>query len=424
MSNLSFSDNDLVLIGGYTTGEVLVRILEADTAPTVVIAGPTFDREARIGVAEFARRADRSDVRLLMPIDAARNALQEGHAAFVPSQSPDYPYLLRRYAADANRVISVFETSEPTEGKVTPGACAVNVPEIVELADVLVAEVNPLAPRLLGTTFPETLFDHQITGRYQLPSAEQPTLDDRSRTIGQTVADIVPDGATIQVGIGRIPVAIAEALRKRSGFGLHSGLVSTVVRELLEDGAVTRGSVVADPDPDCPFGQPAMTTTVLGDGPTFYEWAEASRMIALGDMRQTSNPALVAENPKFTAINGGIQVDLHGQVNAERLGTKQLSGAGGQPAYLRAARQSEGGVGIIALTSTVEDGPSKIVGGLSPEAVTTTQRVDLNYVVTEQAAVELHGLTVAERATQLIEAAAPAHRDDLRAAAQEYGLLD
>lgn len=143
-------------------------------------------------------------------------------------------------------------------------------------------------------------------------------------------------------------------------------------------------------------------TAILGPDPSFYDWLERSHVVAVDTMRRTSDLALVGSNPKFTPVNGALEVDIKEQVNAERIGTRQVSIPGGQPAYLRAARRSTGGTSIVALKSTVPDGPSKIVTAFSDSGVVTTPRVDADHVVTEHGTATLFREISARRTEQLI----------------------
>lgn len=424
MGAVEFQDGDVVLLAGYTCGRTLELVAESDAATVVLVAGPTFDREyAGLSLEEFARTTPTAEIRLLAPQGSARRLLADGTAAYIPSRSPDQRAIARNILEQANRVIGTCETSPPRNGSLTPGICGLLVPMMLDEADVAIAEVNPNAPRLPGMSFATERFDLQLDARCQLPSIEPPEMDTATRRVGENVVELIPEGATIEIGIGRIPAAVARSLSERTGLGLHGGFVGAEVRHLIEDEIVTRGSAVADFDPDCPLGRPLLATAILGTGRSFYDWLEDSNVVSIDTLRRTSDPALVGRNQKFTPINGALQVDLQGQVNAERLGSKQVSIPGGQPAYLRAARRSTGGNSIVALTSSVPDGTSKIVPSVSESGVVTTPRVDIDHIVTEHGHASLFGETLASRTEQLIATAAPAERSGLREAAQSQELL-
>jgi acyl CoA:acetate/3-ketoacid CoA transferase beta subunit len=308
------------------------------------------------------------------------------------------------------------------DGVYTPGINGLAIDAILDLADVLIAEVNPREPALPGIEIETDRFDHRLPVDYNLPVLSTAEPDDVARTIGGAVADLIPDGSTLHVGYGSIPSAIAESLTDHENLGLHTGMVSPSVVDLLEEGVIARGSIVAEPLADCPFERPALATTTLGDSRSFYDWVESSRMVAIGSIGQMHDPCAAAANPKFTAVNSGVQVDLQGQVNAERMGARRFGGPGGQPDFFRIARSSEGGAGILALSSTHGGDVSTIVGRIAAGGVVTTPGHSLDYVVTEHAVADLRTATERERTSQLIETAAPRFRDDLRETAAEYGL--
>ncbi len=424
MDEIKIRDGDLVVCAGYTTGRALEAVQESGADVTVLVAGPTFDREyAGVSIAEFAQTATNATVRLLLPQHESRSLLDEGIAEYVPSRSPDQTAIIRRAMTQADRVVGVCETSNPEDGTFTPGACGLFVPTVLSAADLTVAEVNPMAPRLPGLSFRVNRFDHQLHAECELPQAERPDIDSAAKKVGENVADLIADGATIELGVGRIPIAIARSLSDHTDLGMHSGLVRPVVRKLIEDGIVTRGSQVAEKQPDCPLSNPILANTVLGDEQSFYSWAAESGAVTLDNIHKTTDPSLVASNPHFTAVNSAIQVDIQGQVNAERFGGRQLSTAGGQPAYFRAARKSDCGIGIIALTSETSDGVSKIVPALSDDAVVTTPRVDIDCVVTEHGIADLFGESLSHRTEELIGVAPPTDRDGLRHTAEDFGLI-
>lgn len=424
MSVVEINDRDLVVTAGYTAGRLLEEVTASGADVTVLVAGPTFDRTyAGTSIREFAQSTPNADVQLLLPQGEARALIDEGLAAYIPSRSPDQTTIVRRAMAGADRVVAGVETTPPRNGTITPGACGLFVSAVLSSADVTVAEVNPNAPRLPGLSFRADRFDHQLEATCSLPVAERAEVDELATRIGENVASVVPDGATVELGIGHISEAVADALGDHSNLGVHSGLVRPAIRSLIERGVVTRGTLVAERLPDSPLDHPILANTVLGDDQSFYAWAAESRTIELGDMRKTTEPTQVASNPKFTAVNGALQVDMQGQVNAERVGGRQLGTAGGQPAYFRAARKSSGGTGIVALPSQRPDGTSNIVPTLADDGVVTTSRLDYDCVVTEHGIAQLFCEDVPRRTEALIDIAPPAERDSLTRTAESFGLL-
>jgi 4-hydroxybutyrate CoA-transferase len=424
MFDITFRDGDVLFLAGYTCGRTLEAVAESNAAVTVLVAGPTFDRDyAGLSIERFARTTPTADIQLLGPQGEAGRLLDDGTASFIPSRSPDQTAIVRRHLEQADRVVGACETSPPRDGSLTPGACGLLVPTMLDYADVAIAETNRNAPRLPGMSFRTSRFDVLADATCSLPTIDPPDTDAATERVAGNVTELIPDGATIELGIGRIPAAVARTLEDHTELGLHGGFVSSEVRTLIEERIVTRGSAVADPNPNCPIGRPLLATAVLGPDQEFYEWLEHSKVAELDTLHRTSDPALVGKNPKFTPVNSALQVDIQGQVNAERIGSRQVSMPGGQPAYLRAARRSEGGTSIVALTSTVSDGTSKIVASLPDSAVVTTPRVDVDHVVTELGSASLVGETLVDRTAHLISVAPERERAFLEEAAQQHGLL-
>lgn len=411
--SVTVEDGDLVLVHSTTSGVILERLADAGADATVFIPGPAFERDGTMSVAEFAR-AFEGDVILTAPVGDTRTAISEGYASLFPLRVSDYPVAMRRLAVTAPRTVGVVEITPQRDGRVTPGVCGMGVASIVELSDVLVGEVNPRAPRLPGLSFASEAFDQLVSAEYGLPRLPESTPDDRAEQVGEHIGDVVPSKATVQFGIGDVPAAVADGLRCRTELGLHSGLVGPEVLELLDSGAIERGSAVTNGENSLPNGL-GVTSMVVGDSPSFYDRIAVSGCIAIGPIAYTHDPPAIGENPRFTAINSGLEVDLAGQINAERIANRQVSAPGGQPDYFRAARRSEGGVAILAMPSVGGDGRSRIRSSLSDSGVVTTPRYMPGVVVTEHGAADLRTATVLERARRLTAVAHPDHRPDLRA---------
>jgi hypothetical protein len=422
MTSLEFRDGDLVVVDPLTSGVVLSRLTEFDGHATIFVAGPPFGRETEMDVATFAKTAEDVDVYLASNFTATREVVSSGDAEILPARMSDYPRVIARLASQARRTVGVVEVSEPVYGTVTPGVCGLSSGAIIDNADILVGEENPNEPRLPGVSFDVSQFDVLLDAPYELPRLDRVEPDPLAEDVAANVASIVPDGATLQIGIGKIASAVLTQLRDHTDLGFHSGLVNQEVVDLVDRKVITRGSMAAPQTDDGPFECPILTALALGPDRDFYEWLAESRAVAIGDLSRTHDPSTVASNPRFTSISSGIEVDLLGQVNAERIGTRWVSAPGGKPDFLRAARLSEGGGGIIALTSEVEGGGSKIIGHISDAGVVTSARIEHDYVVTEHHVADMLGST-RERAERLIAAAAPAYRADLRDAAAAIDII-
>jgi len=278
-------------------------------------------------------------------------------------------------------------------------------------------EVNEAMPRTYGSN---RLHHSEVAGWCQAvhPLVETPArvAGAEERAIAEFVANRIPNGATIQLGIGSIPGAVAELLAGHRDLGVHTELLSDPVMDLVEAGAVTgmnkrsyRGRIV--------------TTFALGTK-ALYNFVDGNDGVIFLAVDEVNDPRNIGREPTFMSINGTLEVDLFGQCASESLGTTYWSGSGGQADFARGAQYSEGGDGFIVLRSTTDGGrTSRIVPTLQPGAVVTTPKNTVDNVVTEHGVAELRGRTIAERATALIGVAAPQHREKLERSARDHGLL-
>jgi acyl-CoA hydrolase len=273
-------------------------------------------------------------------------------------------------------------------------------------APLVIAQVNPNMPRTLGNGF---LHESQVDVWVEVdePLYEYPPtpVGDVERAIGQHVAALVPDGATVQVGVGAIPQAVLEALVHHRDLALHSLLVDSAVT-LVERGAVTgarkrvhRGRLdIAE----------AMGTRTL------FDFVRDNPLLNMEPSSWTHDPEVIGDHDRFVAVNSALEIDLTGQVTAESLGPRQVAGIGGQFDFVLGASRSGGGLSVIALPSTGRNGAvSRIVPRLTAGAAVTTPRYVADWVVTEFGAARLTGLGESERATALTAVAHPTFRSAL-----------
>jgi acyl-CoA hydrolase len=224
------------------------------------------------------------------------------------------------------------------------------------------------------------------------------------------VAELVPDGAVIQIGIGAMPTAILDALHSRRRLGIHSGMISDSVIDLVGAGAVTNETK--------PFDRGVSVAGTLLGTRRLYDFANQNKTLILKPLTFTHNVALLSQIDRYTSLNSAIEVDLSGQVNAEVAGGVYIGAVGGQVDYVRAARRSRGGRSVIAMPATARRGTvSRIVAKLSAPVVTTA-RSDVDTIVTEFGTAELCGISLEERARRLIPLADPRFREDLERAAR------
>jgi acyl-CoA hydrolase len=243
-----------------------------------------------------------------------------------------------------------------------------------------------------------------------------PTVTDADRAIASHVAELVPDGATLQMGIGAVPGLVAEMLRDHVDLGIHTELLSDSIMDLIESGAANGRRKTRE-------RFRAATTFALGTH-RLYDWIDDNPAVFMLPVDLSNDPRVVAELDRFCAINATMQVDLLGQCASESLGHHYVSSTGGQADFVRGAELAPGGRSFIVTHSTAVGGTvSRIVPSLSPGAVVTAHKNLADRVVTEFGVAELKGRTIRQRAEALIGVAHPDFRDDLEADAKVHGLL-
>lgn len=285
------------------------------------------------------------------------------------------------------------------------------VGDAIPTARVVVAEINDRAPCTFGEP-PVDAGDIDICLRVSHPIIEwrAPEGGAAAREIGEQVARLIPNGATLQVGLGSIPDAVLACLGGKRDLGLHSGVIGDRVMDLVEGGVITNRRKSVDPG----IG---VTNALLGTD-RLYRWSHRSPRLHLRASRHTHDIEVLSALPKLCGINGAIEVDLSGQINAEVAGHRHIGLIGGHADFLRGCMRSPGGRGIVALESTARGGSvSRIVASLS-DGVVTSSRSDADVVVTEYGVADLRGRTLSERARALIAVAHPNFRAGLQAAAE------
>ncbi len=334
-----------------------------------------------------------------------RSAVQSGNADFTPVFLSEVPDLFRSGYLPLD--FALIQVSPPDKH----GYCSLGVSidiaiAAIEVATVVIAQINPQMPRTHGDGF---IHINQIDRAFlcDTPLVEVFPTEPNSieQTIGKYCAEMIEDGSTLQMGIGAIPNAVLASLHSHKRLGVHTEMFSDGLIPLIENGVVTNEEKVIDPGK-------VVSGFVMGTK-KLYSYIDDNPIIAMKDISYVNDTAIIRQNPKVIAINSAIEVDITGQVCADSIGTKIYSGVGGQMDFIRGASLSKGGKPIIALPSLTSKGTSRITAQLLPGAGVVTTRSHVHYIVTEYGVANLYGKTMRQRAKELISIAHPEHREHL-----------
>ncbi len=346
----------------------------------------------------------------------ARAAVNDGRADFVPVFLSDVP---RLFETGLLPLDYVFVNASPPDAH---GFCSLSTSveamhAAIRSAKTVVAQLNAGMPRTLGDSFIH-VDDINLAIECDVPPYEvaMPPIGEVERAIGQFVADLIPDGSTLQMGIGAIPTAVGAALRDKKDLGVHTEMFTDTVVDLVERGVITgarkernRGKIVA--------------AFMMGTK-RLYDFAHDNPMVEMRPVDFTNDTHVIRSFGRMAAINSAIEVDLTGQIVADSIGHRMYSGVGGQMDFVRGATLAAEGQAFIALPATAADGTlSRIVPSLKEGAGVVTTRAHARTVVTEFGVAQLWGRSLQERAKALIAVAAPEFRDGLRAEAKRLHLL-
>ncbi len=368
-----------------------------------------------IGPAEYVEPEMQGHIRVnsLFISHNVRKAVNEGRADFTPIFLSEIPRALR----DPNLLkpnVAMVHCSPPDEhGFCTFGVEVGLTKPAAEAADIVIAEVNDQMPRALGDSFIHiSRLTHIVPVSYPIVEVPMGSPGELQKRIASHIADLIPNGATMQMGIGEIPDAVLPYLKDKKDLGVHTELFSDGVMDLIEAGVLTNAAKTLHRG-KCVAG------FALGSQ-RLYEYMDNNPMFEFHPQDYVNDPFIIAQNNKQVAINSAIEVDLTGQVCADSIGTQFYSGVGGQLDFIYGASRSPGGVPIIALPATAKDGAvSRIVPTLKPGAGIVTSRYHVHYVVTEYGVADLHSKTIRQRVQALIGIAAPQFREELTHFARE-----
>jgi acetyl-CoA hydrolase len=401
---------------GCSNPEELVRAMVARAGE---LEGVEVSHLLTFGCADYVdpRHAKAFRHRSLFTGANVRQAVNEGRADFVPAHLSEIPRLIDSGALPID--VALIQVSPPDEhGFCSYGVGVECTKAAAEKARAVIALVNRRMPRSLGDSFIHaSRLAHVVEAdRPLLELAGAGRVGETARAIGAHVAELIEDGATLQMGIGEIPDGVLMNLGGKRDLGIHTEMFSDGVVGLFEQGVITnaaktvhRGKIIA--------------SFVLGSGKTF-DFLDNNPFVEFHPSDYVNDPYVIARNEKMVAINSALSVDLTGQVCADSIGRDVYSGFGGQLDFIRGAARSKGGKPVIALPSTAKGGAvSRIVDTLAEGSGVVTTRADVHYVVTEHGIASLFGKSLRERARALIAIADPDFRRDLEAAARRRHLI-
>lgn len=340
-----------------------------------------------------------------------RKSVQAGYADYIPVFLGEAAKLYRVGALPCD--VALIQVCPPDEnGYVSLGTSVDAALAAMEKARIVIAVVNKYVPRALGdATFHMSRIHYFVEDDRPLIEKFYEEPNEIDLAIGKNCAELIEDGACLQMGIGSLPNATLACLGNHKNLGIHTEMFADGVLNLVEKGVITGANKGVDKGK-------IVSTFLLGSNKV-YNFVDNNPDVLMMDVQYTNDPFIIAQQPKMTAINSAIEIDLTGQVCADSIGTRQFSGAGGQIDFIYGASRSEGGKAIIAMPAMTKKGISKIVPTLTPGASVVTTRFHIHWFVTEYGAVNLYGKTMQERAKLLTSVAHPSVREDLEKAAFE-----
>ncbi len=411
------SHNRLFLTGNCSVPTVLIEALlaHAPTLEEVEIA-----QTLTVGPAPWAAPEMDGHLRsnVLFIGHNTRKGVWEKRIDYTPVLLSEFPLLFKRGILPVD--VALAHVSPPD----AEGYCSFSLETglaktPVEAARVVIAQVNRQMPYVYGNTrIHVSALDYIVevdAPLFEFKMSENPD-DPITQAIARHIAELVPNGATLQMGIGAIPDAVLGYLTDKKDLGIHTELFADGVKKMVELGVITGARKTLHPG--------KITAGFILGSRALYDWVDHNPMIELHPTEYVNDPCIVGQNYRQVAINSAIEVDLTGQVCADSIGHKLFSGVGGQVDFIYGSSRSEGGVPIIALPSTAKDDTvSRIAPMLKEGAGVVTSRNHVHWVVTEYGAVDLYGKSIRQRVEGLIGIAHPNFREELRREAQKLGYI-
>ena len=343
------------------------------------------------------------------------SAVNAGRADIMPCSYKDMP----EYANALEKIDALLIRTSPLDGEgyFHVGTAGSLIEVLLKKAEHVFVEANPNMPSNPGCPkIHVNAVEAYCESDRKLPEVHSAASDEASTKIAEIIAEQIPDGATVQLGIGEIPEACGELLKDKKDLGIHTELFSDSCMELIECGAVTNAFKEE-------YTGKSVATVAFGSE-KLYRFLDGNADVLMLPVNVTNDPYLIARHKNFISVNGALEVDLFGQVCAESLGTRHVSGSGGQGDFVRGAVMSDGGKSFIAFPSTAAGGKkSRIQPVLSEGAIVTTGKNDVDMIVTEYGLAKLRGKTLSRRVKALIDIAHPDFRDELTFCAKQRGMI-
>lgn len=341
----------------------------------------------------------------------SRAAVQSGEADFIPCFLSEVPIMFRRKVIPIN--VALVQVSPPDKHGFTSLGVSVDASlAAVEMADKVIAQVNPNMPRTHGDGLVHLRnFDAMVWSDQPIFEMKAHPLTDTEAKIGAHVAGLIEDGSTLQMGIGAIPDAVLSCLGNHKDLGVHTEMFSDGIIPLVKSGVINNRLKKKHPH--------TIVSGFLLGSKELYDFVDDNPYVRMLDIQYVNDTSVIRQNPKVVSINSAIEVDLTGQVCADSIGTRMYSGVGGQMDFIRGASLSEGGKPIIALPSVTRKGESRICSFLKQGAGVVTTRAHVHYIATEYGVADLYGKSLRKRARALINIAHPDHRERLEREAYE-----
>lgn len=343
---------------------------------------------------------------------STRKSVNANFSDYSPSFFFEIPRLFKEGYLPVD--VALIQVSKPDEhGYCSYGVSCDYTKPAAESAKIVIAEINDKMPRVLGDNFIHVSeIDFLVESSLPVIELPRPNLGEVEKAIGANCANLVEDGATLQLGIGAIPDAVLLSLTDKKDLGIHSEMFSDGVLDLYEAGVINNSKKTSN--------KGKMIVTFMMGTKRLYDFINNNPIIEMNSVDYVNHPIVISQNDNMISINSCIEVDLMGQVSSESMGLKQFSGTGGQVDFIRGASMGKNGKSIIAIPSTAKKGEvSRIAPFLQEGSTITTSRNDVHYIVTEYGIADLRGKTLRQRAEALVKIAHPKFRDELTAIVEE-----